>query len=80
MPSEKQLCFDRLLRVTLSPLLLAYVSLHFCVVYRFIIVFLRFSHTFSDFLHLVGNEAVEFIINHAEVSIAFVQDTKLDLV
>ncbi|KAG0610145.1 hypothetical protein M758_7G041600 [Ceratodon purpureus] len=28
----------------------------------------------------LGNEAVEFIINHAEVSIAFVQSTKLDLV
>lgn len=27
-----------------------------------------------------GNEAVEFIINHAEVSIAFVQAIKLDLV
>nr|XP_024379414.1 long chain acyl-CoA synthetase 4-like isoform X3 [Physcomitrium patens] len=28
----------------------------------------------------LGNEAVEYIINHAEVSIAFVQDTKLDLI
>jgi long-chain acyl-CoA synthetase len=28
----------------------------------------------------LGNEAVEFIINHAEVSIAFVQATKLDVV
>lgn len=28
----------------------------------------------------LGNEAVEFIINHAEVSIAFIHNTKLDLV
>lgn len=33
--------------------------------------------TFNLGLHLTGPNAVEFIINHAEVSIAFVQEKKI---
>lgn len=42
--------------------------------------FLFTCNFFGNLCSLAGNEAVEYIINHAEVSIAFVQDTKLDLI